>query len=76
MDPFYSEASKTPPEDSAVTPASSNVQIRSGNSNTGTIPYNEVSFRTQNQSGNTPTAKKITKISKPSDIFLAISTAF
>jgi hypothetical protein len=76
MDPVYSEASKTPPEDSTVTPASSNVQIRSGNSNTGTIPYNDVSSRTQNHSGNTPVAKKITKVSKPSDIFLAISTAF
>ena len=76
MDPFYSETSKTPPEDSTVTPVSSNVQVRSGNSNTGTISYNEVSLRTQNQSGNTPAAKKITKISKPSDIFLAISTAF
>ena len=50
MDPFYSEAGKTPPEDSIVTPASSNVQIRSGNSNTRTIPYNNVSSRTQNQS--------------------------
>ena len=76
MDPFYSEASKTPPEDSTVTPASSNVQSRSGNSNTGTISYNDVNSRTQKQSGNIPAAKKITKVSKPSDIFLSISTAF
>ena len=76
MDLFYSETGKTPPEDSTITPASSYVQIQSGNSTAGTIPYYDVSSRTQNQSGNTPAAKKITNVSKPSDIFLAISTAF
>jgi hypothetical protein len=76
MDPFYSKTGKTPPEDSTITPASSNIQIRSGNSTSGTIPYNDVSSRTQNQSGNIAAAKNKTKISKPFDIFLAISTAF
>ena len=76
MDPFYSETGKTPPEDSTITPASSNVQIRSGNSTAGTIPYNDTSSRPQKQSGNITAAKKGTKVSKPFDIFLAISTAF
>jgi hypothetical protein len=76
MDPFSSESGKTLPEDSTVTPALSNVQIRSGNSTARTTSYNDVSFRTQNQSGNIAVAKKNTKIFKPFDIFLAISTAF
>ena len=76
MDPFYLETGKTSPEDSTITPASSNVQIRSENATAGTIPYNDVSSRNQNQSGNKPAATQITKVSKPSDIFLAISTAF
>ena len=76
MDPFHSETGTTTPADSTITPASRNVQIRSGSSTAGTISYNDVSSRTQNQSGNIAAAKKNTKISKPFDIFLAISTAF
>jgi len=76
MDPFNSELGVTLTEESTVTPASNNVPSRSGNSNTGTIPYNDINSRTQKQSGNIPNGKKTIKISKPSDIFLSISTAF
>ena len=76
MDSFHSESGVTLAEESTVTPASNNVPSRSGNSNTGTIPYNDINSRTQKQSGNIPAGKKTTKISKPSDIFLSISTAF
>jgi hypothetical protein len=76
INPIHSETGTTTPADSTITPASSNVQIRSKNTTTGTISYNDVSSRTQNQSGNIAAAKKKTKASKPFDIFFAISTAF
>ena len=76
MDPFHSESGKNPPADSTITPASSNAQIRSGNTTSGTISYNDVSSRTHNQPGNSAATKNKTRISKPSDIFLSISTAF
>jgi hypothetical protein len=76
MDPFSAKAGTNPLEDSTLTPASSNVPGRAGNSTAGTIPYNNVSFRPQQQSGPIPAETKRTKNSKPFDIFLAISTAF
>ena len=76
MDPFHSEIGKTTPADSTITPASSNAQIRSGNTTTGTISYNDVSSRTHNQSGNLAATKNKTRTPKPFDIFLSISTAF
>ena len=57
MNPFHSETGTTTPADSTITPASSNAQIRSGNTTTGTISYNDVSSRTNNQSGNLAAAK-------------------
>ena len=76
MDPFNSESGVTLTEESTVTPASNKVPSRSGNSNTGTISYNDINSRTKKQPGNIPAAKKTTNIYKPSDIFLSVSTAF
>jgi hypothetical protein len=76
MEPTSEETGTNPLDDLNLTPASTNDPSRARKLTAGTIPYDEVSSRPQQQSGTLPAANKRAKNSKPFDIFLAISTAF
>ena len=76
MDPISTQSSSTPQENVTLTPESVNVPRPAEISTVGTVPYNNANQRQQQQLGSLGAAQKQTRVSKPFDIFLAISTAF
>ena len=76
MDPISAQSGSTPQEDLNLTPEPGNVPRSAEISTVGTVPYNNANLRSQQRSGNMAAAQKKTKVPKPFDIFLAVSTAF
>ena len=76
MDPISAQSGATPQEDVTLTPEPGNVPRPAEISTVGTVSYNNANLRPQQHFGSMGAAQKKTKVPKPFDIFLAISTAF
>ena len=76
MDPISTQSGSTPQENVTLTSEPGNVPRPAEISTVGTVPYNNANPRPQQQSGSLGAAQKEKRVSKPFDIFLAISTAF
>ena len=76
MDPISTQSSSTSQENVTLTPEPVNVPRTAEISTVGTVPYNNANPRQQQQLGSLGAAQKQTRVPKPFDIFLTISTAF